>query len=159
MIIDARQLNESADVRGDIAIIGGGAAGITLALELAEKFKDVLVFESGATSSEMETQSLYNGKLLGHKQPSLQTSRLRFLGGSTNHWVGRCAPQGRTGQPTLGRMLRFYLLRPNGDASYTTPKSTYNDTTSFNATGIRMNLETKISEINICDVWVVRSID
>ena len=92
MIIDARQLNESADVRGDIAIIGGGAAGITLALELAEKFKDVLVFESGATSSEMETQSLYDGKLLGHKQPSLQISRLRFLGGSTNHWVGRCAP-------------------------------------------------------------------
>jgi hypothetical protein len=26
MIIDARQLNESADVGGDIAIIGGGAA-------------------------------------------------------------------------------------------------------------------------------------
>jgi choline dehydrogenase-like flavoprotein len=92
MIIDARQLNESGNVRGDIAIIGGGAAGISLALELAGRFKDVLIFESGATSSEIETQSLYDGKCVGHDQPSLQASRVRFLGGSTNHWMGQCAP-------------------------------------------------------------------
>src|SRR5262249_18269985 len=60
--------------------------------ELAQKFKHVLVFESGATSYEEDTQSLYDGKLLGHKQPSLRISRLRFLGGSSNHWIGRCAP-------------------------------------------------------------------
>src|SRR5262249_53595873 len=72
--------------------IGGGAAGITLAIELAEHFKDVLVLESGATAFEQETQDLYGGKLLGHTQPDLRTSRLRFLGGATNHWVGQCAP-------------------------------------------------------------------
>src|SRR6266487_1257055 len=90
MIIDARRLDESADVRGSIAIVGGGAAGITLALELAEHFKDVLLLESGATDFEKETQELYDGKLLGHSQPDLQASRLRFLGGSTNHWGGQC---------------------------------------------------------------------
>jgi len=90
MIIDARQLSESADIHDSIAIIGGGAAGITLALELAEHFKDVLVLESGGTDFEKETQDLYDGKLLGHYQPDLRTSRLRFLGGSTNHWGGQC---------------------------------------------------------------------
>jgi choline dehydrogenase-like flavoprotein len=70
MIIDAR------DVRGSIAIIGGGAAGITLALELTQQFKDVLLLESGGTDFEKETQELYDGKLLGHKQPDLRDSRL-----------------------------------------------------------------------------------
>jgi choline dehydrogenase-like flavoprotein len=90
MIIDARRLSDTADIRGNIAIIGGGAAGITLALELAEHFKGVLVLESGATAYEKETQDLCDGKLNGHTQPDLRTSRLRFLGGSTNHWGGQC---------------------------------------------------------------------
>jgi choline dehydrogenase-like flavoprotein len=91
MIIDARHLSKPADIRAGIAIIGGGPAGITLALELAEQFNDVLLLESGATEFEEETQSLYDGKLLGHIQPDLRSSRLRFLGGSTNHWGGQCA--------------------------------------------------------------------
>jgi choline dehydrogenase-like flavoprotein len=90
MIIDARRLIEATDIRGSIAIIGGGAAGVTLALELAEQFKDVLLLESGATDLEKETQDLYDGKLFGHTQPDLRISRLRFLGGSTNHWGGLC---------------------------------------------------------------------
>jgi 2-polyprenyl-6-methoxyphenol hydroxylase-like FAD-dependent oxidoreductase len=42
-------------MRGSIAIIGGGAAGITLALELKELFEDVLLLESGGTDFEKET--------------------------------------------------------------------------------------------------------
>jgi choline dehydrogenase-like flavoprotein len=97
---------------------------ITLALELAEKFKDVMVFESGATSSEMETQSLYDGKLLGHKQPSLQTSRLRFLGGSTNHWEGLCAPldpvdfERLPDRPYSGWPFELAALTPFYDRAY-----------------------------------------
>jgi choline dehydrogenase-like flavoprotein len=92
MIIDSRQLTEDANLRGNIAIIGGGAAGITLAIELARHFRDVLVLESGGTVFEAETQDLYRGRIVGHPQPDLATSRLRFLGGSTNHWFGQCAP-------------------------------------------------------------------
>src|SRR5215813_10449848 len=91
MFIDARQLTEITNIFGTIAIIGGGAAGITLAIELSEQFKDVLVLESGATAFEKETQDLYAGSLRGHSQPNLRTSRLRFLGGTTNHWYGQCA--------------------------------------------------------------------
>ena len=91
MFIDARQLTETKDILGTIAIIGGGAAGITLAIELSEKYNDVLVLESGSTAFEKETQDLYAGNLRGHRQPNLRTSRLRFLGGTTNHWFGQCA--------------------------------------------------------------------
>jgi choline dehydrogenase-like flavoprotein len=90
MIIDARRLSDTVNIRGSIAIIGGGAAGITLAIELADHFKDVLVLESGGTVFEKETQDLCEGKLLGHTQPDLRDSRLRFLDGSTNHWDGLC---------------------------------------------------------------------
>jgi choline dehydrogenase-like flavoprotein len=90
MIIDAHHLNEAAEIHASIAIIGAGAAGITLALELAERFQDVLLLESGATHLEKETQNLYDGKLQGRTYEHLQSCRLRFLGGSTNHWGGQC---------------------------------------------------------------------
>jgi choline dehydrogenase-like flavoprotein len=124
MIIDARRLSESADIRGSIAIIGGGAAGITLALELAGRFKDVLLLESGATDLEKETQDLYNGKLLGHTQPDLRTSRLRLLGGSTNHWGGQCPPldpidfERLPDRPYSGWPLEFATLVPYYNRAY-----------------------------------------
>ena len=92
MIVDAREMEQDAEIHGAIAIIGGGAAGITLAIELAQQFKDVLLLESGGVEFEPDTQSLYDGPLLGHDSTVLDMSRLRFLGGTTNHWAGQCAP-------------------------------------------------------------------
>ena len=92
MIVDAREIEQGAEIHGAIAIIGGGAAGITLAIELAQQFKDVLLLESGGVEFEPDTQSLYDGPLLGHDSTALDSSRLRFLGGTTNHWEGQCAP-------------------------------------------------------------------
>ena len=92
MIVDAREIEQNAEIHGAIAIIGGGAAGITLAIELAQQFKDVLLLESGGVEFEPDTQSLYDGPLLGHDSTALDSSRLRFLGGTTNHWAGACAP-------------------------------------------------------------------
>jgi choline dehydrogenase-like flavoprotein len=95
MFVDARQLDDGSEIRGRIAIIGAGAAGITLALELAKRFKDVLLLESGGFEFEPKTQNLYEGPLLGIKNAgplsTLATSRLRFLGGTTNHWGGQCS--------------------------------------------------------------------
>jgi choline dehydrogenase-like flavoprotein len=92
MLIDSRSLTEAEEVQGRIAIIGAGAAGITLALELAKSFKDIVLIESGGFEHDEETQKLYEGRLLGHPTVDLSTSRLRFFGGTTNHWNGQCAP-------------------------------------------------------------------
>jgi choline dehydrogenase-like flavoprotein len=92
MIIDIQQLADSSEIGGSIAIVGCGAAGITLAIELTEHFKDVVLLESGGLEFEQETQRLCEGTILGHAAGSLDTSRLRFFGGTTNHWNGQCAP-------------------------------------------------------------------
>jgi choline dehydrogenase-like flavoprotein len=124
MIIDARRLDDTVDLRGSIAIVGGGAAGITLALELAEHFKDVLVLESGAIDLEKETQDLYGGKLLGHYQPDLRTTRLRFLGGTTNHWTGQCPKldpidfERLPDRPYSGWPVRYATLAPFYERAY-----------------------------------------
>lgn len=92
MIVDARALDNDAKLHASICIIGGGAAGITLALELGKYFKDVILLESGGFELETATQELYKGSVLGQGITDVDTSRLRYLGGSTNHWGGQCAP-------------------------------------------------------------------
>lgn len=92
MIIDARQFESDQEVACAVAIIGAGAAGITVALELEKHFKDVLLLESGGFEFNQDIQSLYEGPILGQSNTDIGFSRLRFLGGSTNHWEGQCAP-------------------------------------------------------------------
>lgn len=92
MFIDARTLAEAATVEADVCIIGGGAAGITLARDLAGSGRHVALFESGGFDFEDATQQLYDGAVVGHDMPPLIVERLRFLGGSTNHWSGGCRP-------------------------------------------------------------------
>ena len=88
MMIDARDSAADLDRRADFIIVGAGIAGITLALELAARHS-VILLESGGTEADRETQSLYDGESIGLNY-SLLGSRLRFLGGTSNHWGGWC---------------------------------------------------------------------
>lgn len=92
MFIDARTLPEAASVAADICIIGGGAAGITLARDLVGAGRRIILLESGGLDFENPTQQLYDGDIVGHAMPPLTVERLRYLGGSTNHWSGGCRP-------------------------------------------------------------------
>ncbi len=88
MIIDARNSAVELTRDADFVIAGAGVAGISLALELAGKYS-VILLESGGIEPEQDTQSLYDGKSSGLNY-SLLGSRLRFLGGTSNHWGGWC---------------------------------------------------------------------
>jgi choline dehydrogenase-like flavoprotein len=92
MFIDARQLNNGAVVEADIAIIGAGAAGISLALELIGKGLSICVLESGGLEFAWPSQSLYTGSNVGLPYYALDFCQLRYLGGSTNAWGGWCRP-------------------------------------------------------------------
>jgi choline dehydrogenase-like flavoprotein len=92
MIIDARNLPDNTTIEADCCIVGAGAAGITLALDLATSKRRIAVFESGGFDYSYETQKLYEGDSVGLPYPLLVLDRLRFLGGSTNHWAGSCRP-------------------------------------------------------------------
>ena len=94
MLIDFRSLDQQ-EIEADLCIIGAGAAGITLARKFSGSGVRVCVLESGGLEYETEIQSLYEGVDTGFQESSsVGNSRLRFLGGATNHWVGHCAPYG-----------------------------------------------------------------
>ncbi|MFS4417362.1 FAD-dependent oxidoreductase [Maribacter sp. 2307ULW6-5] len=78
-------------IESDICIIGAGAAGITLALELDRLGHKVLLLESGTFEYDAEVQEMNKGENVGQPYFPLASSRLRFFGGTTNHWTGQCS--------------------------------------------------------------------
>ena len=92
MFIDYASPDTPTELNSDIAIIGAGPAGITLALELASSGKSIALLESGSTETDVETQSLNIGESTGVPYFPLNATRLRGLGGSTGHWSGWCGP-------------------------------------------------------------------
>jgi len=91
MFVDGRSIEDGSALTTDVAIIGAGAAGITLARALSGTQLDVTLIESGGLDFDPETQALYEGETTGLSYP-LDSSRLRYFGGSTNHWGGWCRP-------------------------------------------------------------------
>lgn len=89
---DAREIEDGTEIACDLAIAGAGAAGITLARALAGSNLRICVLESGGLEYEEPVQDLYRGRNAGLPYFDLDVCRLRFLGGSTNHWGGRCRP-------------------------------------------------------------------
>ncbi|MFC6671848.1 FAD-dependent oxidoreductase [Marinobacterium aestuariivivens] len=92
MIIDFRQLDNGTEIEADVCIIGAGAAGITLAGALRGSGVQVCLLESGGYELNEEIQSLYRGEKRGLPYWELHLARLRYFGGSTNHWGGWCGP-------------------------------------------------------------------
>jgi len=93
LLIDGRSIDPGTELRTRVAIIGAGAAGITIARELARDGVPSLLLESGGLQLDAQSQALYEGEVEGPLDESyLTTSRLRYFGGTTNHWGGNCRP-------------------------------------------------------------------
>lgn len=102
MLIDARRLPEDTTIETEVCIVGAGAAGITLACEFVGQPFRVCLLESGGLVFDKDTQSLDEGENIGNSywpinggsRPynPLSATRLRYFGGTTNHWGGYCRP-------------------------------------------------------------------
>jgi len=93
MIDDGLELSDGEALDADVCIVGAGAAGITVAVELAGTGLTVLLLESGGLKPEKDTQRLYEGAVANerlHSPP--HRYRARRFGGSTTIWGGRCVP-------------------------------------------------------------------
>ncbi|MEI4488212.1 GMC family oxidoreductase [Frigidibacter sp. MR17.14] len=88
--VDARDPSAPRILRGSVCIVGAGAAGITLARALAKTRPGVLLIESGGLEIDGATQMLFAGHQLGQRYFELTSCRLRYFGGTTNHWSGFC---------------------------------------------------------------------
>lgn len=93
--VDARSLAAGTVFTPDLVIVGGGPAGITLAMALAPTKLDILLLESGGANFDPAVQGLYSGAHAGDTYAELDAGRMRFLGGGTNHWGGWCRPLDR----------------------------------------------------------------
>ena len=98
MILDLMEY-EHGDIQSDICIIGGGAAGISIANEFNNSKFRTVILESGSLDYDSKIQELYDGEFtfsgFGLKKNSydvLTTDRLRYFGGTTGHWSGMVAP-------------------------------------------------------------------
>jgi len=119
MIADAEQVENGATLSADICIVGGGAAGIAMALSLSDQGRDVLLLEGGGLAQEARSQALYQGEVADPAlHPPTDTYRRRGWGGSTTLWGGRCAPfdpidfEDRPWIPGPGWPFALETLRP-----------------------------------------------
>ncbi|MEL6917764.1 MAG: GMC family oxidoreductase [Bacteroidota bacterium] len=92
MHIDARNLDNNSLIQGDICIIGAGTAGISMAMDWIDSPHKVILLEGGGFEYDYQVQELNKGASTGQKYYPLQSSRLRYFGGTTGHWAGMCSP-------------------------------------------------------------------
>lgn len=91
MFVDGAALQEGHRLRTEVCIVGTGAAGIPLAMALADHGVNVLLLESGGRRPRPRAQALLDVELSGLPYP-VHVSRERYFGGTTNHWGGVCKP-------------------------------------------------------------------
>lgn len=95
MFVNSEELNQLSNHGADVVVVGAGPAGITLALELAARKKKVLLIEAGGLNPPNETENdPYKGEVAARPYP-LASSRLRYFGGTSNHWGGWVRPLDR----------------------------------------------------------------
>lgn len=92
MIIDAAKTALGEAIHCDVAIVGSGAAGITLGLKLARQGVSVVIAEAGGKHSSDDSQRFFAGEVEGQRPVPLENLRQRCLGGTTTIWGGRCIP-------------------------------------------------------------------
>lgn len=89
MKIDLNKDSVAVDHIYDVCICGAGVAGITIAIEMASRGKKVALFEGGGEVFSERSQSMYKAESSGLTYYGIAACRLRYLGGTSNHWAGR----------------------------------------------------------------------
>jgi choline dehydrogenase-like flavoprotein len=88
-ILDANEIPSGAPIKADICVVGTGAAGMTVAMELDGTDQTICLIESGGFGPDEETQALYDVEVVGHPVRKDFMSRARYFGGTSNLWAGR----------------------------------------------------------------------
>lgn len=89
MIRDLERDSPSTEVRADVCIVGAGAAGIVLAIELAQMGRRVVLLEGGGVDVEEASQESYHSEVVGLAHRGIHVGRFRAHGGTTTRWGGQ----------------------------------------------------------------------
>ena len=119
MIVDANTIPADSCLRADVCVVGGGAAGISLALSLSGQGLSIILLEAGQLHEHAPSQALYEGEVSDERMHSPPDKyRQRRMGGSTTIWGGRCMPfdpvdfETRSHVPDSGWPISFDDLQP-----------------------------------------------
>ena len=108
----------------EVLIIGAGAVGIAMAVDLARRGVRALVLEGGPADPRMDWERRNEGRSLGRPFDGLKTGRMQALGGTTRLWGGQLVPFGPrdfVGEPALGKPawpIAYADFVPWVDAAY-----------------------------------------
>ncbi|MCP4307087.1 MAG: GMC family oxidoreductase [bacterium] len=118
-IQDAAQIPRDTVLETDVCVVGGGPAGISLALRLSEATSlRIVVLESGGLTAEPPAQDLNVGDNIGLDYYDLTLTRHRVLGGSSHKWAGWCRPmdpldfEKRDWVPDSGWPVSYEAMQP-----------------------------------------------
>lgn len=76
----------------DLCVCGSGPAGMTVAREGAAGGLRVLLLEAGGFDLSAASQDIYKATSVGPlPYYGVESCRLRYFGGTSGHWAGRCA--------------------------------------------------------------------
>lgn len=122
-----RSINEyrQASFTPKACIIGTGPAGLAVALQLAHANIPVVMLEAGSDEVTAESQDFYRGEVKGDYYFDLDVTRIRLLGGCSNHWAGWCRVmdahdfEKRDWIPDSGWPIRRSDLEPFLDLTHT----------------------------------------
>ena len=79
----------SPEERTDVCVLGAGAAGIVLTMELLRLGKRVTLLEAGGVGIEAASQEPYRSEISGLPHTGIHAGRFRVYGGSTTRWGGQ----------------------------------------------------------------------
>lgn len=74
----------------DVCVCGSGPAGMAVAQKLLASGARVLLLEAGGLEFTPQSQDVYQGESVGIEYWGIESCRLRYFGGTSNHWTGRC---------------------------------------------------------------------
>ena len=89
MLIDLNTESADLELGCDVCVIGAGAVGLVLAIDLARKAMRVCLLEGGGVRLQPESQDLHRGFSVGHPFRNIEVGRYRVLGGTTTFWAAR----------------------------------------------------------------------
>ena len=92
MLVDFNVSTKNLPQNADVCVVGSGPAGMTLAMQLEEYGRSVILLEGGGLDQSRDSQDIYKGEVIGDPYAALDYARLRYLGGTSGHWGGWCYP-------------------------------------------------------------------
>jgi choline dehydrogenase-like flavoprotein len=95
MLRSPTAVDQGAELDFDLCIVGAGAAGITIAHRLRSAGLSIVLLEAGGMERPgIGPEHSFHGENVG-REYSLIGTRLRYFGGTTNHWGGWSRPLDR----------------------------------------------------------------